>query len=409
MGALWHPTNAKTIKTNEICNLFITLKEIHKNRQIFNFCIYKKNCFINVTDTSGKLIWTKSFTIPFKNIHLFPKDIVETSDGGFLLLCQEEEPLFQIIGRTIRLFRPTVIKTDSNGNEQWRKTLGDYRYNNYASNIIKAEDDTSYFVSWTNRDSILYHFGLSPDQWVTRYNDEVTLNLLRIGESGNTVWQKRFLQKGTNKWIPILVIKQMIKTKDNHIVIGGHGGVEGNYGSAFVKINQQGELIWMRVSIQLEDILHFPQSATALKTFIQTKDGGFVFGGSYELNIVPYSRHAFIMKLDKYGCMEPGCHLRDKWYLDSVADAENKSNKGTEIQLYPNPANAQITIKLPASFELSQPVQVSVYATNGSKVDTYIINDYTTYYSVDRLAIGVYVFKFTSEELGVETIKVVIN
>ncbi|MGB1040967.1 MAG: T9SS type A sorting domain-containing protein, partial [Flavobacteriales bacterium] len=373
---------------------------------------YKSNTFLKVTDTNGNLLWTKSYTIPSKNIHLHPTDIVSTSDGGFLLLCQEEEPMFQQIGRTIKLFRPLLIKTDSLGNEQWRKNLGDYRYNNFASNIIKGETDTTYFVSWTDLDSLLYNFGHSPDKWHTRANYDATVWLSKIGESGSILWTKNsfpiYQQNKSLKKTEIktpFFVKQMRKTNDNHIAIGGIS----NYYCNLAKYSMDGELVWYRDKINFQDTLEFRDANTQLKTFSQTKDQGFIFGGVYELEISPFTRHAYIMKLDQYGCVEPGCHLQDQWYLDSVANTRNKSNKGSSILLYPNPTHGEITIKLPASFSLESPVAVSIISTKGNLVSSFELNDFTTTYTTTHLSKGLYIFKFTSEELGSETIKVVVD
>lgn len=291
---------------------------------VFTDLNFKRSTFIKMVDTNGITLWSNSYTIPLYNIHLYPKDIISTSDNGFLLLCQEEEPKGQVIGGGIKLFRTTLIKTDSLGNEQWRKHLGDPRFNIKANNLIKAEDDTSYYVGWTNPDTILrkwYPSNTYYDNWDIMSNDYSTLSLSKIGESGTTQWIKRYKTKivfpqfGIDEYREIIFgySPKMVKTKDNHIVAIGYYGY-------LAKFTLEGEMIWYRHSIKFDDIYDWRDSDTYVKTFKETQDEGFILGGQYLAAAEPIYQNAFAIKLDQYGCQFPDCHKEDKWYLDSVAN-----------------------------------------------------------------------------------------
>jgi hypothetical protein len=363
-------------------------------------------------DTFGNVKFSKSYSIPLYDIHLYPKDLVSTSDNGFLILCQEEEPKGQILGGGIKLFRATLIKTDSLGNEQWRKHLGDPWFNIKANNLIKAEDDTSYYVGWTNSDTIMrkwYPSSTFYDNWDIKHNSYTTLFLSKIGESGKTQWIKKYK---THINIPDFSINdyrelifhyspKMIKTKDNHLVAIGYYG-------ALVKFTLDGEMVWYRSYIRFDDTLNYRDSDTFVKTFKETQDEGFILGGQYQARFRPIYQNAFAIKLDKYGCQFPDCHKKDKWYMDSVANAINKSNKGGSVLLYPNPTNDLLTIKLPASFALNSSVRVNIYGIKGKLIHTYSITDYTTQFSTSNLPKGIYIFQFSSHEMKEESVRVVV-
>ncbi|MEN8929117.1 MAG: T9SS type A sorting domain-containing protein [Flavobacteriales bacterium] len=392
--------------------------EKHKTNQLlilgtFFEANFKINTFIKMMDTNGVTLWSKPYTIPLKNIHLYPKDIVSTSDKGFLLLCQEQEPELQLIGGGTKIFRTTLIKTDSLGNEQWRKHLGDERFNIKANNLIKAENDTSFYIGWTNSDSIMrkwYPSNTFYSHWDIMSNDYSTLFLSKIGESGKTQWIKDYKAQisiphfGINEYRPILFgySPKMIKTRDNHLVALGY------YGN-LAKFTLKGEMMWFRYNIKFDDTLSWRDSDTYVKTFKETNDNGFILGGQYRSVGQPIYQNAFAIKLDKYGCQFPGCHKEDQWYLDSVANAENKSNKGGDILLYPNPTNGLLTIKLPASLELSSSVNVSVFDLQGKLVNQFSLTDYTTNFNVTNLAKGMYLFQFESSEVEKITRKIIVN
>jgi hypothetical protein len=247
------------------------------------------------------------------------------------------------------------------------------------------------------------------DNWDIKPNDYTTLFLSKLGESGTTQWIKKYKTQisiphfGINEFreIPFVYSRKMIKTKDNHIaVIGEKVG--------FAKFTLEGEMVWYRHNIQFDDTLNWRDSDTYIKTFEETQDEGFILGGQYRARFRPIYQNAFAIKLDKYGCQFPDCHKTDKWYMDSVANAINKSNKGGNILLYPNPTNDLLTIKLPASLELNTAVEVFIYTTQGKLIETYSITDYTTQFSTSNLPKGVYYFQFKGDDIDEETYKVVV-
>ena len=359
-----------------------------------------------IFDSNFNLLKKTDFDVPFQNIHLYPNDITSTSDGGFLLLCQEEEPDLQIIGANIKIFRSTLIKTDSLGNEEWRKHIGDTRFNNMGTNIIKARDDSTYFLCWQEEDSIIFNWYPWKGQWETYPNPVMPMKLSRIKENGDEIWTKTY-ETVFEKYVATrafpMICRTMIKTKDNHIVIGGVA-----YNSCLMKVTEDGELVWHRYDIEVEDTLAYNNSTTLLHTILETSNGEYIIGGKYEVNITPYTRHAYIIKLDKYGCPYPDCHKEDKWYTDSVENEQNKSNKGGNILLYPNPTNSLLTIKLPSSLELTNFVEVFIYTAQGKLMETSTLTDYTTQFSTSNLPKGMYIFQFKGSGIEEENYKVVV-
>ena len=65
------------------------------------------DCYLVRTDSQGDTIWTRSFNLPVRNYEV-GYDVCQTIDGGFIVLLHDF----------------WVIKTDTNGNEEWRQFCG---------------------------------------------------------------------------------------------------------------------------------------------------------------------------------------------------------------------------------------------------------------------------------------------
>jgi uncharacterized repeat protein (TIGR01451 family) len=81
-------------------------------------------------DNNGTIIFDKRYGDP--NKYEFPRQVVETSDGGFIM--GGVEGLFNIDDQ-----RALVMKTDANGNQLWYKTFGNFRLNDCTSLVANTE------------------------------------------------------------------------------------------------------------------------------------------------------------------------------------------------------------------------------------------------------------------------------
>lgn len=122
------------------------------------------------TDENGNELWNRSFNGPGND---YGFSVQKANDGGYLILG-ETSPL---IGESssARLFGyldAWLIKTDSNGSEQWNKTLGGSN-NDYGNFLIKTRDGN---YAFTGRTSDKYGNSLI---W-----------LIKISAEGKEIWNK---------------------------------------------------------------------------------------------------------------------------------------------------------------------------------------------------------------------------
>lgn len=127
--------------------------------------------FLVKTDSSGKQQWTKTY--PGPNAPGAEYRVIQTKDGGFVLVTSEvkgvDDTDFQ------------MIKTDSSGNVQWRKTYGK-KYSDAACSVVQLNDD-GFAIAGT-----MTEVGESGP--ISR-----DLGILRTDSAGNMLWTKAYNAK----------------------------------------------------------------------------------------------------------------------------------------------------------------------------------------------------------------------
>jgi hypothetical protein len=109
-----------------------------------------------------------------------------------------------------------------------------------------------------------------------------------------------------------------------------------------MKFTQDGELLWYR--------FYTPPQAegnsagleyTRVYGVTQTSDGGYIMAGEYFSsagNVFPEGiQTAIAIKVDEFGCLEPGCQIGD--------DIPEQELSLLGLQVFPNPAAAYFTIE----------------------------------------------------------------
>jgi len=315
-----------------------------------NFQVYPS---LMQTDSVGNIIWRKNYFCG-GNCDLIPYHILQAADGGYFFTCAE---LHNSGGSGSYFIEYTaIIKTDSLGNEQYRLHPGDPDNYNVVGWVLPT-DDGNYITAYSNP-----FLGVLDEN--PQFNPESTIWLKKIDLEGNTMFDLSLIDflplSDFGNRIPYS-IKQMIKLTNGDIIIAGNAGQ--HFWGFILKITQNGEPIWIR-------LIKFPPQSednnagaeyTQIYGVTPTSDGGYMMAGEYFStpgNIFPDGiQTAIAVKVDEYGCLQPGCQL-----ADAVPEL-NKANLG--LVVYPNPARETVNITVAENVKVAT---VRVYEVTGRVV-----------------------------------------
>jgi len=118
------------------------------------------------TDSNGGQQWSKTFGGTLED---FPSSVQQTLDGGYILAGRTRS--FGIYN----YYDAWLIKTDSNGNEQWNKTFGRMNFDTAWS--VQQTSDGGYILAVETGPSFLGN----NDAW-----------LIKTDSNGNEQWNKTF-------------------------------------------------------------------------------------------------------------------------------------------------------------------------------------------------------------------------
>jgi hypothetical protein len=195
-------------------------------------------------DASGNMQWNKTIVGPHGN---FANSVLQTIDGGYVIICtnwvSDSLPSF---------FK--IVKTDSDGNEQWNKTYGgagEFSNSECYSGIITA--DGGYLLAGDT--------GYPGNAW-----------LIKTDAQGNEMWNKTYGQTGS-------VIISVIQTQDGGYAFTGTG-VSNWKDSWVIKTDAYGSIDWNLTIVGSSFVGKMIEDFG--KPITQTDDGGYALTGTQD-------------------------------------------------------------------------------------------------------------------------------
>jgi len=324
---------------------------------------YNGNVLLIKTDSMGNQLWRK--IIPMANLSGGGR-IIETSDKGFLINGYSAS-------FTYKDGNPFLIKTDSVGDVIWAKYIGGNEYDGGGGMAITKQGDYLFAYGYS---TYTYPFN---ESWSAR------LNIIKYAPDGSVIWNRMYDTIRNH----LGVCKIQVLPNNDFIVMGNHAQPTQGYDYSFFpsflfKFNANGDSVWRKIyyvadkfgdrNLLADNVLNADGSITAC---------GWVDGDT----IVPYEQ-IWILKTDSMG-YAPG--------PQNVGIIDLPFMHYGTLSVFPNPASTQATISYP---QLKTQGQLQIYNMLGQKVYEENLNKNATQTLIDTKDYKKGLYKLVLREKG---------
>ena len=328
------------------------------------------NVLLIKSDSLGNQLWKKSLSIG--SWAEKGESIALCADGGFIIGGAE----IKYDGPDV-FYKPIVIKTDSNGNAQWKKKYGSTQFSNQPAYGITTTQDGGYaFCGAVGVDDDANEDNQLP--WV------VTLNT-----NGTIIWADTLTDLNIASAPDMNYFRDIIELTDGSFVTCGEQiigyprtgtPVEYKRNGVIQKISKNGSILWRRYVTHPE--INYGSKVHELYDIDPTPDGGFVAAG-WAGHTVDLVQSTWVIKVDSFGCLEPGCEVNSVPKIQaSIAT----------LKIYPNPASEILNIEITPTAN-QQEYSFELYDILGKRVLTKTLQPNQNTINIQHLSSGVYTYK----------------
>ena len=291
------------------------------------------------TDSLGNQQWYKTYTDNDPNRNYSGKSVIETPDKGYCL--GGGGGYWSVPGSEYRSI-VEIIKTDSLGNQQWKKTYG---------NPLNCNSQIMLSLSKDNDIIGSYSLAYSSDLYSNRQ-----LYITKIGIDGVEKWNKKIGNPDPNKWVP-----WMQTLDDGNFILCGNNAVTDTISKVIgwlFKLNSNGDSLWYREYAKIQGV----NEGNELWQVTSTPDEGFAAAGNLFPEVGNGNQDIWVFKTDSLGCLVYNC--------TGIGITEFNPDAGAQMLIYPNPFNEVFAInynipkeKKKAVFQLYDIYGKLVYST----------------------------------------------
>lgn len=191
------------------------------------------DCWIVKIDSIGNIQWQHSYG---GSNYDEADDIVQTSDGGYAFAGSTESTNGDVTFNH-GFNDEWIVRIDANGNLLWQKALGGSQ-DDFANSIQQTSDNGFIVAGETD----------SQDGNVTSYHGSSDYWIIKLDESGNTLWQKTYGGSSADNATSIrstadggYIVAGATYSSDGDITFN-HGG----YDDWIVKLDNSGNIQWQK-------------------------------------------------------------------------------------------------------------------------------------------------------------------
>jgi hypothetical protein len=221
---------------------------------------YQYDAIVHKTDTDGNIVWSCTFGDP--NEYDIAESIQQTADGGYIITGWTNS--YHAVGTDALL-----IKLDTNGSEEWVKTLGGSESD--AGSCVRQTSDGGFIV-----------VGHSDS-----FSDSGDVYLVKTDSSGNEEWYQTY---GSTGWDGGYNVD--LTSDGGYIITGRYENEDWNTDVLLIKTDSSGNEEWSQ---------YFGGSEYDEGYSVQqTSDGGYFITGSYT-DSENYDPDVYLIKTDAFG------------------------------------------------------------------------------------------------------------
>jgi type IX secretion system substrate protein len=266
------------------------------------------------------------FSYAHSSKHEIPASLLLDEDGGYIIGAErtnDGQVFLNYYNRTL------IIKTDPSGNQLWQYLSPPGVLQDAAHAMIKTPDSGLVVASGAGQE-----IGNNPN-----YHTLVWDGLIfKLDADRNVMWNTPLRGSDVPGGGGTELTEMVEATDGNGYVASGivyeitPEHPNGYYTSWLVKVSPEGDSLWSRRYTYFDGEFVAPE----VWDMKATPDGGYVLVG-FSRN-VGLPAPGWIMKVDSFGCLIPGCHLTDA--------TEEKETTAPLLAIYPNPVGDFLNFQL---------------------------------------------------------------
>jgi hypothetical protein len=309
---------------------------------------------------TGNKLWRTTFTEATSAGFNTGHSVQQTADNGYIITGTSQINYYDST-RNKDVF---IVKTDSLGNEKWRRFFGG------------SKDDAGYFVQQDLDKN--YLISGRTDSYVSGFGTD--MYLIKLDTNGDSLWTKtyggNFMETSSGLWT----------TTDGGYILTGSSNTfsNGDFDGYVVKTNNNGDTLWTK---------HYGGTGVDyLSSVQQTSDNGYIFAGLTSI-LGSGDNNMYILKTDSLGeVLGPN-------------GVTKKSSSSLNIEVYPNPSSGIFNIKSP-----TDKTTVTIINLLGQTIYSESFNSGTIQIDLSQHPKGAYFYQVMNSDSGLmNTGKIVIQ